>query len=277
MVAERLGLGANEGFDPVRVPAPLLVMMDDASKERLIAQNPLYAKPVCRCCNVSEGEIVDALHRALPVRSLDALKWRTGATMGPCHGGRCTARIMQIMMRELGLEAEDVQKRQRGSYLVVDECAGQREACVALAREMRSDLDARGMREVGSGSLGIAGTRPAGVFSALQALELLGVTGRLPGRRAVVWGTHDLALRTVLALGDAGVAIERVVEDEETVVGSPALLDEVEKRGIVVQRDARVAAVAGKDRLESVTLEHDGTREDVVCDLLVVSARIVAE
>jgi thioredoxin reductase len=133
------------------------------------------------------------------------------------------------------------------------------------------------MREVGSGSLGIAGTRPAGVFSALQALELLGVTGRLPGRRAVVWGTHDLALRTVLALGDAGVAIERVVEDEETVVGSQALLDEVEKRGIVVQRDARVAAVAGKDRLESVTLEHDGTREDVVCDLLVVSARIVAE
>jgi thioredoxin reductase len=81
----------------------------------------------------------------------------------------------------------------------------------------------------------------------------------------------------VLALGDAGIAIERVVEDEETVVGSPALLDEVEKRGIVVQRDARVTAVAGKDRLESVTLEHDGTREDVVCDLLVVSARIVAE
>ena len=96
-MAKRLGAGPNEDFNPVRTPAPLLAMMDDESKARLIAENPLYGVPVCRCCHVSEGELVEALHRAIPVKSLDALKWRTGATMGPCHGGRCTARILEMI------------------------------------------------------------------------------------------------------------------------------------------------------------------------------------
>ena len=303
MVAKRLGAGENPGFDPVRVPAPLLVMMDDETREKLVAENPLYGVPVCKCCHVSEGELVDALHRALPVKSLDALKWRTGATMGPCHGGRCTARIMQIMQRELGVEPDCVQKRQQGSNLVVDERARLSDSavrpetegdarhaqadggapsaiaqqCAKLAEEMRADLDARGMREVGSGSLGIAGTRPAGMYSALQAVGLLGATGYLPGRRAVVWGAHDLALRAALALADAGVAVGRVLETGEAPEGAPELLGELGARGIPVQCQARVTAVSGADRLETVTIAHDGASETVTCDLLIVSPRIVAE
>ena len=285
MVAERLGAGENADFDPVRVPAPLL---------RLIAENPLYGESVCKCCHVSEGELVDALHRALPVKSLDALKWRTGATMGPCHGGRCTARIMQIALRELGIEADGIQKRRQGSNLVVEECAGAlapigqlavgegasgevAERYADLARKLRSDLDAHDLHEIGSGALGIAGTRPAGVFSALQALELLCVTGRLPGRKAVVWGTHDLALRSALALADAGVVIERVLETGEAPEGAPELVDELAIRDIPVQCNARVARVSGADRLESATIAQGDARETLECDLLIVSPCVVSE
>ena len=294
MVAERLGAGENADFDPIRVPAPLLVMMDNASKAQLIAENPLYGVPVCRCCHVSEGELVDALHRVLPVRSLDALKWRTGATMGPYHGGRCTARIIQIMQRELGVEASDVQKRLQGSNLLAEEHAkdgglgdsaaadagaseSPLERCAALARELLSDLDARGLREIGSGALGIAGTRPAGVYSILQSLELLCATGRLPGRKAVVWGTHDFALRAALALADAGVAIERILETGDVPRGASTLLGELAERGISVQCHSRIADVAGADRLESVTIACNGIREAVACDLLVASPCVVAE
>ena len=280
MVADRLGATENAEFNPVRVPAPLLVMMPDEAKEQLIAENPLYGVPVCKCCHVSEGELVDALHRALPVKSLDALKWRTGATMGPCHGGRCTARIMQIVQRELGAEAGDVQKRQQGSNMIfVDQDASSAivQRCSELADELRSSLESRGLREVGSGSLGIAGTRPAGVYSALQAVELLSTTGRLPGRKAVVWGTHELALRATLALADAGVTIERVLEAAEALAGAPALLDELAVRGIPVQCRARVTAVAGADRLESATVVHDDVRESLTCDLLIASPCLVAE
>ena len=286
MVAERLDADENPDFDPVRVPAPLLAMMNEESRAGLIADNPLYGVPVCKCCHVSEGELVDALHRALPVMSLDALKWRTGATMGPCHGGRCTSRIMQIMQRELNVGADDIRKRQQGSNFVVGEGAEALRSkcsedvakrCAELARSVRADFEARGMREVGSGSLGIVGTRPAGVYSALQTMEFLGETGRLPGSRAIVWGTHDLALRAALLLADAGVAIERVLETEPEPVGAPEFVDELAARGIPVQCQARVTRVSGPDRLESLTIEHDGHSETVLCDLLVASPRIVPD
>jgi len=303
MVADRLGATANADFDPIRVPAPLLAMMPDEARQQLVAENPLYGIPVCKCCHVSEGELVDALHRALPVKSLDALKWRTGATMGPCHGGRCTTRIMQIMQRELGVQAEDIQKRQQGSHLVVADRASvpdsaigsaaegegrQAEAermasstlarrCSQLARELRSRLDAQDLREIGSGSLGIAGTRPSGVYSALQTLELLGANGCLPGCKAVVWGTHDLALHAALALADAGVTIERILETDAVSSGAPELLNELADRGISVQCQSRVAAVSGADRLESVTIAHGDIREPLACDLLIASPRIVPE
>ena len=281
LVADRLGVAKNPDFDPVRVPAPLLVMMDERSQAELIAQNPLYGVPVCACCHVSEGEIVDVLHRGLPVKSLDAIKWRTGATMGPCHGGRCTARIMQIVQRELGDQAFDEQRRLQGSGLAAGQSRDVHDAlvarCAELAQTARADLDARGMREIGSGALGIAGTRPAGVCSALQVLGLLGVTGRLPGRRAVVWGTHDLALRATLAMADAGVVVEIVLETDATPMGSDELVDELAARGIALQCCAHVTSVRGTARLESVTVEHDGIRESLTCDLLVASPCIVAE
>ena len=286
MVAERLDAEENPNFDAVRIPSPLLVMMDEKSQAELIAQNALYGVPVCKCCHVSEGEIVDALHRALPVLSIDALKWRTGATMGPCHGGRCTARILEIARRELGDGAFCAQKRTQGSCLVVGGWAGADAPgvpatlvgqCADLAREARAELDAQGLREVGAGALGIVGTRPAGVYSTLQTLGLLGTTGQLPGRRAVVWGTHDLALRTALALLDAGTTVVRILEKGAAPAGSQELLRELARRGVPIQRDARVVEAFGQGRLEAATIECGGVRETLPCDLLVASPRIVAE
>ncbi len=331
LVADHLGASENPNFNPVRVPAPLLAMMPDEAKQQLIAENPLYGVTVCQCCHVSEGELIDALHRALPIKSLDALKWRTGATMGPCHGGRCTARITQIMQRELGVQAEDIQKRLQGSELVVGGQAaahgagsgqaaedgtgsGQAAAdsadlpvgssstnataastdndrtttearvsaehaqrCLELANELRQSLDARGMHEVGSGALGIAGTRPAGMYSALQALELCGTTGFLPGKKAIVWGTHDFALRAALVLSDAGVVIEHVLETSGAPVGAAELVDELASRGIPVQCQTRVVEAAGANRLAAVTVAHDDEREVLPCDLLIASPYVVFE
>ena len=286
MVAERLGADENPGFEAIRVPAPLLAMMDEKSREELVAQNPLYGVPVCKCCHVSEGELVDALHRALPVKTLDALKWRTGATMGPCHGGRCTARIMQIVQRELGAGASVALKRVQGSSMVIGEYVDSEgsnapetlaERCAEFVRTAQAELDAQGLHEVGSGALGIVGTRPAGVYSALQALGLLGTTGHLPGRQALIWGTHDIALRAALFLNDAGVRIIGVLESGVEPMGASELVAELAEHGISVQCNARVKGVSGQARLESVTVERDDACETLACDLLVASPRIVAE
>ena len=57
---------------------------------------------------ITEGEIIDAIHRPLGAKSLDGVKRRTRAGMGRCQAGFCSPRTMEILAREL-LE-NDLQK-----------------------------------------------------------------------------------------------------------------------------------------------------------------------
>ena len=78
-------------------------------------------------------------------------------------------------------------------------------------------------------------------------------------------------------LADAGVAIDRVLEAGEAPLGATALLNELAKRGIPVQCNARIDEVSGAARLESATIACDAGRETLACDLLVASPCIVSE
>lgn len=117
-VAQSLNASAKESFNPHRSAPALFALMTSEQRKRAIEENPSYGRIVCRCCNVSEGELVDAMHRPLPVLSLDALKWRTGAMMGRCHGGFCSPEIVHLMARELNMTPEHVSKRMQGSNVV---------------------------------------------------------------------------------------------------------------------------------------------------------------
>jgi len=123
MIGDRLGLSKKgEGeFDPTR---PGMVNLAIASFEEwaeLCRQDPAYGNVICRCCRVSEAQIVDAIHRNPAATSLDAIKRRTGAMMGRCQGGFCTPKIMEILERELGMDPQDIAKNGKGSELLVDE------------------------------------------------------------------------------------------------------------------------------------------------------------
>ena len=56
-------------------------------RSRLIKENPAYGNIICRCETISEGEILDAIHRPLGAKSLDGVKRRTRAGMGRCQAG----------------------------------------------------------------------------------------------------------------------------------------------------------------------------------------------
>ena len=252
MVAGRLGAEARSDFDPIRIPAPLLEMMGEEDVRALVEANPAYGEEVCHCCHTSEGELVEAMRRAIPVLSLDALKWRCGARMGPCHGGRCTAHIAQLMVRELGVSPLEIRKRDEGSELLVDAPCDAEAAREALGRAQEA-LDGLGVREVGSGALGIAGPRPAGVCSAVEALGLMAETGLLPGRRVLVWGTHEAARIAQQALVDAGMELAGVLEGAQ----------------------ARVTSVHGMGRLEGVTVTTPEGEQELACDLLIASPTLI--
>lgn len=90
-----------------------IVNPQDMSMEercRLIEKEPAYGTVICRCEGISEGEILDAIHRPLGAKSLDGIKRRTRAGMGRCQAGFCSPRVMDILCRELGLSMEEITK-----------------------------------------------------------------------------------------------------------------------------------------------------------------------
>ncbi|HUX36874.1 MAG TPA: NAD(P)/FAD-dependent oxidoreductase [Rectinemataceae bacterium] len=146
----------NPRFVPKRRPMPELSRLPLDERAAWIASDKAYARIVCRCEEVSEGEIRDAIvprkagpapdakagappsaahpSAALPAgaqrawtearlgaTSLDAIKRRTRAGMGRCHGGFCTPRVMEIVSAELGIPLDEVTRKGAGSELVAGE------------------------------------------------------------------------------------------------------------------------------------------------------------
>ncbi|MEG1139226.1 MAG: NAD(P)/FAD-dependent oxidoreductase [Lachnospiraceae bacterium] len=87
-----------------------------AEQERIIKENPQYGRIVCRCEQVTEGEIRDALHRPLPATTMDGIKRRTRAGMGRCQSGFCTSRTMELLGDELKLKQTEIKKNSKQSY-----------------------------------------------------------------------------------------------------------------------------------------------------------------
>ena len=88
-------------------------------QEAFVRSHPDYAKIVCRCEQVSEGEIKAAIHRTLGAVSLDGLKRRVRPGMGRCQGGFCLPRTMEILAQERGIPLHEVCKNRAGSQPVL--------------------------------------------------------------------------------------------------------------------------------------------------------------
>ncbi|MRX83720.1 FAD-dependent oxidoreductase [Eggerthella guodeyinii] len=168
-VAEQLGAEPNEAFQARRERCKPFAECDEAERERAIEADPRWGHIVCRCCEVTEAELVAALHGPLPVLSLDALKWRTRAMMGRCHGGFCSPEIARIVARETGVAPDALDKRLAGSPVVATARPGYAElaGAGALAAERGGAEAPKGAREpydvavVGGGAAGIAAAQAA--------------------------------------------------------------------------------------------------------------------
>ena len=120
-IAGYTGASENRNFNGSRKGIPHVAEMAPAERAALIASRPDYGRIVCRCENVSEGEIRDAIRRTLGARSLDGVKRRVRQGMGRCQAGFCTPGAIAILAEELGIPEEQVTKNRPGSELLVRE------------------------------------------------------------------------------------------------------------------------------------------------------------
>lgn len=85
--------------------------------EEVIKKDHNYSKLVCRCENVSEAEIVEAIRRGHSC--MDSIKFMTRAGTGRCQGGFCSSRVMKIVERETGVPLEKITKKGPGSEILL--------------------------------------------------------------------------------------------------------------------------------------------------------------
>lgn len=87
-----------------------VVLADLSAEERnaLIRENPAYGRIICRCEQISEGEIIDCIRRPCGARSVKGVKKRVRPGMGRCQGGFCEPKVVHILARELGISPLEV-------------------------------------------------------------------------------------------------------------------------------------------------------------------------
>jgi glycerol-3-phosphate dehydrogenase len=97
---------------------PLFRDLDSPEKEKWLRQEPLYGRIVCRCEDITEGDVISAIHSPIPAFTADALKFKTRVGTGRCQGSFDLPRLISILSRELDIDPAGVLKNETGSNFI---------------------------------------------------------------------------------------------------------------------------------------------------------------
>lgn len=120
MVVEKLGAVKKEEFKQNK-PQIHFIELSPEEKAEVIKKDPRYGRIICRCESITEGEIVDVIHRMVGAKTVDGVKKRCRPGTGRCQGGFCGPRVQEILARELGKELNEIVLDKKGAYILTTE------------------------------------------------------------------------------------------------------------------------------------------------------------
>ena len=106
------------GWNPERPARPHFRNLNPEQQAELVRKDPAYGRIICRCENVTEGDILAEMAGPIPVTNYDAVKRRTWLGTGRCQGGFDMPRLTAILAHELGISPLEVTKKGPGSALL---------------------------------------------------------------------------------------------------------------------------------------------------------------
>ena len=197
---------------------------------------------------------------------------------GPEYAERLTEDVLREPIRvETGAMALDLTPDR---LLRVDSRRGYRLV------EARAVVLAMGCRERTREMIEIPGTRPAGIFTAGSAQNLVNLQNLRIGKEAVILGSGDIGLIMARRLVFEGTAVKGVFEILPWASGlernvRQCLLD----FGIPLELGSTVVEIRGRDRVESVVVAKvdeamapvAGTERVIPCDTLLLSVGLIPE
>ena len=145
---------------------------------------------------------------------------------------------------------------------------------------------AMGCRERTAGAIALAGTRPAGIYTAGMAQKMCNIEGYLVGKRIVILGSGDIGLIMARRMTLEGAHVERVIELMPYSGGLKRnIVQCLEDFGIPIDYSHTVTRVVGKPRMEGLYYAPvDENRRPVLseekfipCDCLLLSVGLIPE
>ena len=145
---------------------------------------------------------------------------------------------------------------------------------------------AMGCRERSKGALNIAGTRPAGIYSAGTAQRFVNMEGYMPGRKVVILGSGDIGLIMARRMTLEGAEVKAVCELMPYSGGLARNITQcLDDFGIPLMLSHTVTQIHGKERLTGVTVSKVDERRRPIpgseiyfeCDTLLLSVGLIPE
>lgn len=124
LIGNNITLEAKDNFVKERRKVYRLSKMSEKERNELIKKDPRFGRIVCRCETVSEGEVVDAIHRNAGPTTIKGVKKRCRPGFGKCQGGFCEPLIMQILARELNTDPMSIKYDSPEAYILQSETKG---------------------------------------------------------------------------------------------------------------------------------------------------------
>lgn len=120
MVTKLLGFSTKEKTDLKKLPKYTMFKdMPKSKQKKLAKKDKNYCAVVCKCEEITKGDILQALNRPLKIYSVDGVKRRTNAGMGRCQGGFCFTKVVETISKQRKIPYEKVIKENRGSEVAV--------------------------------------------------------------------------------------------------------------------------------------------------------------
>ena len=119
MAANYLEAGVNGNFNPVRRAITRAAELPDNERDALIKKDPDYGVIVCRCEEISRGEVLAALRRSVPCDTVDGIKRRVRPGMGRCQGSFCGPNVAQIIAAEKQIPLTAIRKMSDNSRILL--------------------------------------------------------------------------------------------------------------------------------------------------------------
>ena len=115
----------KKNYIKTRRPLPRLNKKSVDKRALMCEENPLFGNIVCRCEKISEGEIVDAIHRSCGARTIKGVKKRVRPGFGKCQGGFYESIVLKILARELNLDPLEIVYGKQNAYILSKKTKGE--------------------------------------------------------------------------------------------------------------------------------------------------------